>query len=46
MRRASRFKTEAQWTAAVHYLPLAAALLLALVVVTVRLVVRWVTAAG
>jgi hypothetical protein len=43
---ASRFKTEAKWTAAVHYLPLAAALLLALVVVVVRLILRWAATAG
>jgi hypothetical protein len=33
---ASRFKTEAKWTAAFHYLPLAAGMLLILVVLIVR----------
>jgi hypothetical protein len=43
---ASRFKSEAKWTAAVHYLPFAAGLLLILVVLIVRLIVRWAATAG
>ena len=43
---ASRFKSEAKWMAAVHYLPLAAALLLALVMVVVRLIAGWAATAG
>jgi hypothetical protein len=38
----SRFKTEARWTAAVHYLPLAAGMLLILV----ASIVKWAAAAG
>jgi hypothetical protein len=41
MRMASRFKSEAKWTAAVHYLPPVAGLLLILV----ALLVKWVVAA-
>jgi hypothetical protein len=42
MRKASWFKTEAKWTAAIQYLLLAAGL----AVVLVALVVRWLRAAG
>jgi hypothetical protein len=42
MRMSSRFKTEAKWTAAIHYLPLAAGLLLILA----ASIVKWAAAAG
>jgi hypothetical protein len=42
MRRASRFKSEAKWTAAIHYMPFAAGLLLLLV----ALIVKWALTGG
>jgi hypothetical protein len=42
MRKTSWFKTEAKWTAAIHYLLLATGLL----AILIELIIGWVKAAG